>query len=149
MALTNNLLVNLDELEAIRPSQHAHLKQTLSKSKVNGRPIFGCSQEDRPRFASFVATTNNPHPLTDATGSRRYICLTIPKGQLIDNEGDIDYEQLYAQVLYEIRELKVPYWFNNVEVARIQDLNLNYMEQKDIFFFFLICFRKPTDAKNS
>ena len=33
MALSNNLLVNLDELEAIRPSQHAQLKQTLSKSK--------------------------------------------------------------------------------------------------------------------
>ena len=65
MALTNNLLVNLDELDAIRPSQHAALKQTLSKSKVNGRPIFGRVQEDRPRFASFVATTNNPHPLTD------------------------------------------------------------------------------------
>ena len=41
MALTNNLLVNLDELDAIRPSQHAALKQTLSKSKVNGRPIYG------------------------------------------------------------------------------------------------------------
>ena len=67
MALTNNLLVNLDELDAIRPSQHASLKQTLSKSKVNGRPIYGAAQEDRPRFASFVATTNNPHPLTDAT----------------------------------------------------------------------------------
>ena len=80
MALTNNLLVNLDELDAIRRSQHAALKQTLSKSKVNGRPIYGASQEDRPRFASFVATTNNPHPLTDATGSRRYICLTIPDG---------------------------------------------------------------------
>ena len=39
MALTNNLLVNLDELVAIRPCQHAALKQTLSKSKVNGRPI--------------------------------------------------------------------------------------------------------------
>ena len=48
MALTNNLLVNLDELDAIRPSQHAALKQTLSKSKVNGRPIYGCAQEDRP-----------------------------------------------------------------------------------------------------
>jgi predicted P-loop ATPase len=145
MALTNNLLVNLDELEAIRPSQHAHLKQTLSKSKVNGRPIFGCSQEDRPRFASFVATTNNPHPLTDATGSRRYICLTIPKGLMIDNEGEIDYEQLYAQVLYEIRELKVPYWFNNTEVARIQELNLNYMEQKDIAEMIKVCFRKPKE----
>ena len=112
MALTNNLLVNLDELDAIRPSQHAALKQTLSKSKVNGRPIYGCAQEDRPRFASFVATTNNPHPLTDATGSRRYICLTIPQGLLIDNSGEIDYEQLYAQVLHELTVAKTPYWFN-------------------------------------
>ena len=146
MALTNNLLVNLDELDAIRPSQHPALKQTLSKSKVNGRPIFGCSQEDRPRYASFVATTNNPHPLTDATGSRRYICLTIPKGQMIDNMGDIDYEQLYAQVLYEIRELKIPYWFNNEEVTRIQQLNLNYMEQKDIAEIVNACFRKPQEG---
>ena len=121
MALTNNLIVNLDELDAIRPSQHAALKQTLSKSKVNGRPIFGRTQTDRPRYASFVATTNNPHPLTDATGSRRYICLTIPDWQLIDNTGDIDYRQLYAQVVYELRELKAPYWFNNDEVARIQE----------------------------
>ena len=51
MALTNNLLVNLDELDAIRPSQQASLKQTLSKSKVNGRPIYGAAQEDRPRYA--------------------------------------------------------------------------------------------------
>ena len=92
MALTNNLIVNLDELDAIRPSQHAALKQTLSKSKVNGRPIYGASQDDRPRYASFVATTNNPHPLSDATGSRRYICLTIPEGQYIDNTGEIDYQ---------------------------------------------------------
>ena len=147
MALTNNLLVNLDELDAIRPSQHAALKQTLSKSKVNGRPIYGAAQEDRARYASFVATTNNPHPLTDATGSRRYICLTIPEGQFIDNAGDIDYDQLYAQVLYELRELKAPYWFNNDEVARIQEMNLEFTEQKDIAEMISICFRKPNDGE--
>ena len=149
MALTNNLLVNLDELDAIRPSQHAALKQTLSKSKVNGRPIYGCAQEDRPRFASFVATTNNPHPLTDATGSRRYICLTIPQGLLIDNSGEIDYEQLYAQVLHELTVAKTPYWFNNDEVARIQELNQNYLEQKDIAEMVEICFRKPREGEAS
>ena len=143
MALTNNLLVNIDELDAIRPSQHASLKQTLSKSKVNGRPIYGASQEDRPRYASFVATTNNPHPLTDVTGSRRYICLTIPEGKYIDNASEIDYDQLYAQVLYELRVQKSPYWFNNDEVARIQQLNQNYLEQKDIADIVRICFRKP------
>ena len=149
MALTNNLFVNLDELDAIRPSQHAALKQTLSKSKVNGRPIYGCAQDDRPRFASFVATTNNPHPLTDATGSRRYICLTIPQGLFIDNSGEIDYEQLYAQVLHELTVAKTPYWFNNEEVARIQELNQNYLEQKDIAEMVEICFRKPREGEVS
>ena len=147
MALTNNLLVNLDELDAIRPSQHAALKQTLSKSKVNGRPIYGCSQEDRPRFASFVATTNNPHPLTDATGSRRYICLLIPDGQYIDNSGEIDYGQLYAQVLHELTVVKTPYWFSNDEVARIQQLNQNYLLKKDISEMVEICFRKPKEGE--
>ena len=148
MALTNNLLVNLDELDAIRPTQHAALKQTLSKSKVNGRPIYGCAQDDRPRYASFVATTNNPHPLTDVTGSRRFICVRIPEGLYIDNSGEIDYGQLYAQVVYEIRELKAPYWFNNTEVARIQELNLEFMEQKDISEVIGTCFRKPLEGES-
>lgn len=147
MALTNNLLVNLDELDAIRPSQHAALKQTLSKSKVNGRPIYGASQEDRIRYASFVATTNNPHPLTDATGSRRYICVTIPNGQYIDNTGEIDYQQLYSQLVYELTVAKTPYWFSNDEVERIQQLNQNYVEQKDIAEMVEICFRKPKEGE--
>ncbi len=149
MALTNNLLVNLDELDAIRPSQHAALKQTLSKSKVNGRPIYGASQEDRARYASFVATTNNPHPLTDATGSRRYICLQIPEGQYINNVGEIDYDQLYAQVLHEVQDEKAPYWFTNEEVARIQELNQNYMEQKDMAEIVKACFRKPKEGEKA
>ena len=147
MALTNNLLVNLDELDAIRPSQQALLKQLLSKSKVNGRPIYGCSQEDRPRYASFVATTNNPHPLSDVTGSRRFICIEIPEGLFIDNSGEIDYLQLYAQLVYEVCELNAPYWFNNDQVARIQELNLNYTDEKDIAEIVEACFRKPKDGE--
>ena len=149
MALTNNLLVNLDELEAIRPSQQASLKQTLSVSKVNGRPIFGKTQEDRPRFASFVATTNNRHPLKDATGSRRYICIQIPDGQMIDNTGEIDYGQLYAQVVYELKELGAHYWFDIAEVTRIQQLNQEFMEQKDIAEIVEICFRKPKEGESA
>ena len=147
MALTNNLIVNLDELDAIRPSQQSSLKQTLSVSKVNGRPIFGRTQEDRPRFASFVATTNNRHPLKDLTGSRRYICILIPDGQMIDNTGDIDYGQLYAQVKYELCELEAPYYYNNDEVARIQQLNQDFMEKKDLCEMFMACFRQPLEGE--
>ena len=147
MALTNNLLVNLDELDAIRPSQQAALKQTLSKIKVNGRTIYGSSQQDRPRYASFVATTNNPHPLSDVTGSRRFICIEIPDGQYIDNAGEIDYDQLYAQLVYEVNELKAPYWFTNEQVARIQELNQNYTDEKDITEIIEACFRKPNEGE--
>ena len=147
MALTNNLFVNLDELEAIRPSQQSSLKQTLSVSKVNGRPIFGKTQEDRPRFASFVATTNNRHPLKYFSGSRRYICILIPAGKMIDNTGDIDYGQLYAQVVYEIREQGAPYWFGIEEVARIQQLNQDFMEKKDLGEMFVACFRQPNEGE--
>ena len=147
MALTNNLFVNLDELDAIRPSQQSSLKQTLSVSKVNGRPIFGKTQEDRPRFASFVATTNNRHPLKDATGSRRYICLLIPDGQLIDNTGEIDYSQLYAQLVYEVKEQHAPYWFSKDEVDRIQQLNQDFMEKKDLGEMFIACFRQPNEGE--
>ena len=147
MALTNNLLVNLDELEAIRPSQHATLKQTLSKNKVNGRPIYGCAQEDRLRFASFVASTNNHHPLTDATGSRRYICLKMTRGQFIDNTGEINYDQLYAQVIYELRELNAPYWFSNDEVTRLQELNMDFIEKKEMTELINACFRKPEEGE--
>ena len=147
MALTNNLLVNLDELDAIRPSQQAALKQTLSKIKVNGRTIYGSSQQDRPRYASFVATTNNPHPLSDVTGSRRFICIEVPDGQYIDNAGEIDYEQLYAQLVYEVNELKAPYWFTNEQVARIQELNQNYTDEKDITEIIEACFRKPNEGE--
>ena len=149
MALSNNLIVNLDEIDTVRPSQQASLKQALSVSKVNGRPIFGKTQEDRLRFASFVATTNNHHPLTDVTGSRRYICLMIPDGLLIDNDGDIDYDQLYAQVLHELRDVKAPYWFDNQEVARIQQLNQNFMGQADLSEIILACFRKPEEGEKA
>ena len=98
MALTNNLIVNLDELDAIRPSQQAALKQTLSKSKVNGRTIYGCTQQDRE---------------------------------------------------YEVEELNAPYWFNNDQVARIQEINLNYADQKDIAEIVEACFRKPNEGEKS
>ena len=83
--------------------------------------------------------------MQDSTGSRRYICIQIPDGQLIDNTGEIDYGQLYAQVVYELQELKAPYWFNNEEVIRIQQLNQEFMEQKDIAEIIMACFRKPKE----
>jgi len=145
MALTNNLLVNLDELDQIKPRQHAELKQTLSKVVVNGRPIYGREQHSRHRYASFVSTTNNEHPLNDRTGNRRYLCIQIPKGSLIDNDTDINYEQLYAQTLHELRVSEMRYWFTNEEAKRLDTLNAGFLAVLDLGSMLDYCFRAPEE----
>ena len=147
MALTHNLFVNVDELANITVAQQGKLKQTLSKVKVNGRPIFGKSQADRRRYASFLATTNDEHPLCDPTGSRRYLCLRVPDGEFIDNNSAINYDQLYAQMVYELRDKKTPYWFTNDEVARIQECNLSFFKVDDLEPMINYCFRMPEEKE--
>ncbi len=146
MALTNNLIVNLDEMDQIRASQQAELKQMLSKVRVNGRPIYGREQSDRLRFASFVATTNNRHPLRDRTGSRRFICIEVPHGQEIGNSVEIDYEQLYAQVLHEL-ERGERYWFTSEETRAIQRANTRYQSALDLDTMVETCFRQPNEGE--
>ena len=147
MALTHNLLVNIDEFANMRESQQGKLKQTLSKVKVNGRPIFGRSQEDRRRYASFLATTNDERPLCDPTGSRRYLCIRITPSQMIDNLTPIHYDQLFAQVIYELKVEHAPYWFSNSEVERIQQTNAGYVKSDDLESLFCHCY--SINAKDS
>lgn len=141
MALTHNLLVNIDELDQIKSGKQAELKQMLSKNKVNGRPIFGRAQQDRPRYASFVATTNNPRPLRDRTGSRRYLCFEIPQDAIICNDQPIDYPQLYAQLVYEVRNQQLPYWFSQADIRRIEANNAKYQFVGDLESMVATCFR--------
>ena len=145
MALTHNLLVNIDEFANMKGSQQGKLKYTLSRQKVNGRPIFGKTQEDRRRYASFVATTNDEQPLCDPTGSRRFICLKVSDKKMIDNLSPIDYDQLYAQVVYEIREMHIPYWFTNAEEERIQLVNQPFMKEESYEGMLGSFYRLPTN----
>ena len=64
---------------------------------------------------------NDGYPLCDSTGSRCYLCLRVPDGEFIDNSSVINYDQLYAQMMYELRDKQTPYWFTNDEVSRIQE----------------------------
>ncbi len=143
MALSSCLLICLDEIDMYNARQMAQIKQALSKVKVNGRKIYGKTIDERMRFASFIATTNNRHPLVDKTGSRRFLTIEIPNGEVINNNDEIEYEQLYAQLLYEVRDEKLRYWYTNEETLRIQDLNAPYEQTLDLEQMIDCMFRKP------
>ena len=48
-----------------------------------------------------------------------------------------------------MREQKAPYWFNNEEVARIQEINIEFAEKKDLAEIVVACFHKPKEGETS
>ncbi len=128
LGLTSFALINIDEFDALSPTKHPLLKYLLSKSDVKMRPPYGKAYVQRRRMASFIATTNNPRPLTDTSGSRRFICV---KTDDIDFTSRVNYDQLYAQVKTEIRQGK-PYFFGDKDNRRIMRDNEQFMRVLDL-----------------
>ena len=82
-----------------------------------------------PRLCSFIATTNEQRPLTDPTGSRRYLCVEMT-GQA-DMDGRVPYKQMYAQAVTELRRGE-RYWFDNDDERLIQEHNRHYQQLSTI-----------------
>lgn len=119
LAMSGYALINIDEFDAMSDSQQPILKYLLSKRDVKFRPPYGKTMEERQRFASFIATTNNRRPLVDPTGSRRFICVYADE---IDNSGPINYDQLYAQLYAELQQGR-RYWMDDEDNQRIIQQN--------------------------
>ena len=119
IAMSHYALINLDEFDAMSKSQQPILKYLVSKHDVKFRPPYGRVMEERQRFASFIATTNNLRPLADPTGSRRFVCVYAEE---IDNSGIVDHTQLYAQLVAELKEGR-RYWFEDADNQRIMEQN--------------------------
>lgn len=124
--LSRYALINIDEFDSLKKSQQPTLKYLLSKSEVKFRPSYGKTIEHRRRYASFIATTNLSHPLVDRTGSRRFVCIQVTSGQIIDTRTPIPYEQLYAQLLAEINQ-GMRYWHDEAETEEVQQHNAPFV----------------------
>ena len=99
--LARMALVNIDEYNSKTDREQAKIKRILAEKDVQVRKMRSDQYVRTDRTASFIATTNQPHPLTDPTGSRRYIC--CPVNGIIDTEPTVNYRQLYAQAVYELK----------------------------------------------
>ena len=147
MAMSSYALINIDEFDAMSRSQQPILKYLVSKNDVKYRPPYGKAIEQRRRFASFIATTNNRRPLVDPTGSRRFVCVYADE---IDNSGNIRHDMLYAQLVKELKEGR-SYWFEDDDNQRIMKQNEDFQQVLDyqtmVERTFLPADETPQDAK--
>jgi len=113
-------LVNIDEYNAKTEREQAKIKRILTERDVQVRLMRSEQYLMVQRMASFIATTNERQPLNDPTGSRRYLCVEVT-GQ-IDTVSPLNYQQLYAQALYEL-EHGEPYYMTSEEEQLMQRHN--------------------------
>jgi predicted P-loop ATPase len=139
-ALSRYALINIDEFDSITKRQVAFLKHILQKTSIMNRKLYQSVIASQKRYSSFIATTNDPAPLTDPTGSRRYMC--VRTSGVIDTETPIEYPQVYAQLRQELKEGKKCY-FDREEESEIQRANEAFQDFDVLPDIFAHCYRKP------
>ena len=138
------LLINIDEYDQISKAQTAFLKHLIQRTDVKERKLYSTTFEQSQRYAAFCATTNSLVPLKDESGSRRYMVVEVNGVIDTDTQGDweIDYPQLYAQIVYEI-ENGEEYAFTGEREQQIITQNSDYYETPNVVSLFEDHFRKP------
>lgn len=144
LGLTSFALINIDEFDKTTARQQVLLKYLLSTADVKFRPPYGKAYKQYRRYASFIGTTNQPKPLTDPTGSRRFVCVEVT--DLIDFEDNLDHEQIFAQLKAEINQDK-RYWLNDEEIARLIEENERFQHIDSLEEMIASTFRKPEEGE--
>ena len=120
-------LVCIDEFNAKTDREQAKVKRLLTEKDVQMRKMRSSEYTMTPRLCSFIATTNDPTPLSSAEGNRRYLCIEV-KGE-IDMSERINYKQMYAQAVAELNRPDCLYWFTSEDEQIIREHNQSYMEE--------------------
>ena len=138
--LSSFALINIDEFDRYSANRQPLIKYIISKSEVTAVKAYQSNFSTERRYASFIATTNSRQPLTDHTGSRRFICVDV-KGS-IDFTSKVDYRQLYAQIMHEIRGGASCY-LDAAATERLIDDNRRFMRISDFASAISCLFRIP------
>ena len=140
LGLSSFGLINLDEFDKITQRQQIVLKYLVSTADLKYRPPYGKAYTTNRRYASFIGTTNEQTPLTDPTGSRRFVCVSI-NGD-IDFETPVQHAQLYAQLMQEIRQGE-RYWLSKDEERALMEHNLQYQRLNGLGEMLMAVIQKP------
>ena len=141
--VTENLLINWEELDTMPPRELNQLKAITTATHINERRAYGHFKEYRPHIASFCGTGNQQAFLTDTTGNRRWMPFLV---RTIDppQEHPIDYAGLYGQLLY-LYATGFRYWFDATETRALEQHNLRFCVPQMEAERLVATYRRPLD----
>lgn len=140
-ALTENLLINFEEIDSMSRSELNQLKALTTVTHIQERPPYARNKVRLPHVASFCATGNNLQFLTDDTGNRRWMPFEV---EHIENPwtNPLPYEGIYAQAK-ALLDSGFRYWLQNSEIDRLHRHNDQFETPNMARELVLSYFRKP------
>lgn len=93
VALGQNFIINIDELDGLDKSDAKSVKSLFSQTDFKVRIPYGKKDITLPRIASFFATINELEFLNDVTGNVRWLVFEV-KEVLHDNGGKDGYSKI-------------------------------------------------------
>lgn len=140
--MTENLVINLEEIDTMPPSELNQLKAMVTQRYVDERRAYGRNKVHLPHVASFVATGNNLQLLTDDTGNRRWLPFEVED---IDSpwEADIPYEGIYSQTYALYQDINFRYWFTDKEIQQLRGHVQQFEVPRPEYELILTYYRKP------
>lgn len=144
LGLSSFALINIDEFDRYSGRRQPLMKYLFSKGDVTSIKAYGRTFTTERRYASFIGTTNSPCPLTDPTGSRRFVCANVTGD--IDFASHVDYDQLYAQIVSEIR-LGKNFYLDAEAERRQMEYNRRFMRHDCLDDILLSMFRRPEEGE--
>ncbi len=139
--LSKYALINIDEFNRMGEAKCARLKNILQMADTSTKSYGSAEYEQKQRTASFIGTANYRELLTDPTGSRRFIPIEL-KDRI--TKLRVNYDQLYAQLKYEI-SLKKRHWLQPCEETRLVERNVAYTKRPIEEPIFHACFQMPSE----
>ncbi len=136
-------LICCEELDSMRPAELNQLKAAVTMNNINERAPYARHHENRKHVASFCGTGNNPHFLSDPTGSRRWLPFEV-ETILSPREDPFCYEGIYSQA-YALYQEGFRYWFTQADIINLSAHNRQFETPRLEAELVEVYFRRPAD----
>ena len=138
---TENIVVVLEELDELQPTELNQLKALVTQDFINERAPYERHAEKRKKIASFCGSGNNRQILSDCTGNRRFLTFWINS---IENprEHEYNYTGIYSQVMH-LLDSGFRYWLDAEDMERQARQQASFVQPAMEEELLLTYYRKP------
>jgi predicted P-loop ATPase len=139
------LLISIDELNHYKREEMQQLKELITRKYIDFRVNYDRFGHRHYHRASFMATCNSTHFMSDPSGNRRFHIFEVAA---VNMDYMPDYPQLFAQIMHLI-DTGFKYYFTSAEQEELSAYSYQFENNPAEYDFLVKYVRKyPGNCKN-